>query len=152
MSLLDKVSLKFQTFKISQIFQYFLLEKFEKLLKASLIFSTKNFSVFGYKVVKRLTSWSLKKLIKPRMLWITGPRYVGWIWYFFKITLKQLSDSYKQQASEAGRRCQVWCKYRKLCSPMCGAAMFEQRRMRAEEGCVFMLLSSGICQHKLWTR
>ena len=45
---------------ISQIWQYFLLKKCEKLLhcnaKASLIFSTKNFNVFGYKVVKHLTS------------------------------------------------------------------------------------------------
>ena len=36
--------------------------------KASLIFSTKNFSVFGYKVVKHLTSWPLNKLIKLTML------------------------------------------------------------------------------------
>ena len=43
-------TLKFQT-SISQIGQYFLLKKCEKL-----IFSTKNFSVFGYKAVKRLTS------------------------------------------------------------------------------------------------
>ena len=52
-------ALKFQTL-ISQICQYFLLKNCEKLLqcsaKASLIFSTKNFSVFGYKVVKHLTS------------------------------------------------------------------------------------------------
>ena len=56
---LVNVSLKFQTL-ISEIFQYFLLKKCEKLLqcsaKASLIFSTKNFSVFGYKVVKHLMS------------------------------------------------------------------------------------------------
>ena len=52
---LVNVSLKFQTL-ISQICgcQYFLLKKCEK---ASLIFfSTKNFSVFGYKVVKHLLS------------------------------------------------------------------------------------------------
>ena len=52
-------SLKFQTL-ISQICQYFLSKKCEKLLhciaKASLIFSTKNFIVFAYKVVKHLTS------------------------------------------------------------------------------------------------
>ena len=53
-------SLKFQTL-ISQICQYFLLKKCKKLLqlcsaKASLIFSTKNVSVFGYKVVKHLMS------------------------------------------------------------------------------------------------
>ena len=54
MSLVN-VSLNFQKL-ISQIGQYFLLKKCEKLAKASLIFSTKNFSVFGYKVVKHLTS------------------------------------------------------------------------------------------------
>ena len=56
---LVNVSLNFQKL-MSQICQYFLLEKCEKLLqcsaKASFIFSTKNFSVFGYKVVKQLTS------------------------------------------------------------------------------------------------
>ena len=46
------VSLKFQTL-ISEICQYFLLKK---SAKASLILSTKNISVFGYKVVKHLTS------------------------------------------------------------------------------------------------
>ena len=54
MTSLVNVLLKFQTY-ISQIRQYFLLKKCEKLLQ-SLIFSTKNFSVFGYKVVKHLTS------------------------------------------------------------------------------------------------
>ena len=58
MSLVN-VLLNFQKL-ISQICQYFLLKKCEKLLhcnaKASLIFSTKNFSVCGYKVVKYLTS------------------------------------------------------------------------------------------------
>ena len=48
------VSLKSQML-ISQICQKFLLKKYEKLLhcppKASLIFSTKNISVFGNKVV-----------------------------------------------------------------------------------------------------
>ena len=39
---------------ISQICQYFLLKKCEKL--ASLIFSTKNISGFSYKVIKHLTS------------------------------------------------------------------------------------------------
>ena len=48
MSLVN-VSLKFQTL-ISNICQYFLLKKCEKLL----IFSTKNISVFGYKVVIHL--------------------------------------------------------------------------------------------------
>ena len=41
--------------------------------KASLIFSTKNISVFGYKVVKHLTSWPLNELVKLMMLWTTGP-------------------------------------------------------------------------------
>ena len=41
--------------------------------KASLIFSTKNISVFGYKAVKHLTSWPLNELIKLTMLWTTGP-------------------------------------------------------------------------------
>ena len=49
--LLVNVSLEFQTL-ISDICQYFLLKKCEKLLQynASLIFSTKNISVFGSKV------------------------------------------------------------------------------------------------------
>ena len=46
---LVNIWLKFQTL-MSEIRQYFLLEKCEKLCsaKASLIFSTKNISVFGY--------------------------------------------------------------------------------------------------------
>ena len=48
MSLVN-ISLKFQTL-ISKSRQHFLLKK------ASLIFSTKNISVFDYKVVKHLTS------------------------------------------------------------------------------------------------
>ena len=54
---LVNVSLKFQPL-ISEIFQYFLLKKSEKLLqcKSFSLFSTKNFSVFGYKVVKHLSS------------------------------------------------------------------------------------------------
>ena len=47
---LVNVSLKFQTL-ISQIHQYFWLKKCE----TSLILSTKNISVFGYKVVRHLT-------------------------------------------------------------------------------------------------
>ena len=83
---LVNVSLKFQTL-VSQICQYFLLKKCEKLLhsfcwknvrsfctaKASLIFSTKKISVFGYKVIKHLKSWPLNKLVKLTMLWTTGP-------------------------------------------------------------------------------
>ena len=51
MSLVN-VSLKFQTL-ISEICQNFLLNKCEKSF--SHLYSTKNFSVFGYKVVKHLT-------------------------------------------------------------------------------------------------
>ena len=54
MSLVN-VSLKFQMLK-SETRHYFLLKKREKLLQKLLIFSTKKFSVFGYKVVKHLTS------------------------------------------------------------------------------------------------
>ena len=56
-TLLDNISLKFQMLK-PQICQYFLLKNLnsfctcEKLLQASLIFSTKNISVFDYKVQK----------------------------------------------------------------------------------------------------
>ena len=52
---LVNVSLNFQML-ISQICQYFLLKKFEKLLQCFSHFSTKNISVFVYKVVKHLTS------------------------------------------------------------------------------------------------
>ena len=55
---LVNVSLKFQTL-ISEIWKYFLLKKCERSFcsaKASLIFSTENISVFGYKVVKHLRS------------------------------------------------------------------------------------------------
>ena len=61
-TLLDNFSLKFHM-SVSEICQYFLLKKCEKLLhciaKASLIFSTKKISVFGCKVVKHLISWPL---------------------------------------------------------------------------------------------
>ena len=45
-------------------------------VKASLIFSTKNISVFDCKVVKHLTSWPLNELAKLTMLWTTGPRMI----------------------------------------------------------------------------
>ena len=50
------VSLKFQTL-ISEICHYFLLKHMRSFCraKASLIFSTKNISVFGNKVIKHLT-------------------------------------------------------------------------------------------------
>ena len=55
-TLLVNVSLKFQML-ISQICQYFLLKKCcSCTAKASLIFSTKNISVFGYKTLNELTS------------------------------------------------------------------------------------------------
>ena len=44
-----------------------------KMWEASLIFSTKNIVVFGYKVVKHLTSWPLNEHVKITMLWTTGP-------------------------------------------------------------------------------
>ena len=47
--LLVNVSLKFQMLK-SEIPHYFLSKECEKLLQASLIFSTKNISVFGLKL------------------------------------------------------------------------------------------------------
>ena len=46
----------------------------QKLLS---FFSTKNISVFGYKVVKHLTSWPLNKLVKLTVLWTTRPRATG---------------------------------------------------------------------------
>ena len=54
---LVNVSLKFQTL-ISEICQYILLKKCEKLLhcKSFSHFFNKNISVFGYKVIKHLTS------------------------------------------------------------------------------------------------
>ena len=63
---LVNVSLNFQQL-ISQICQYFLLKKCEKLLhcKSFSHFFNKNFSVFGYKVIKHLP---LNKLVKPMML------------------------------------------------------------------------------------
>ena len=67
---LVNVSLKFQML-ISEICQYFLLKKCEK---ASLIFSIKNISIIGYKVVKQLKRWPLNELVKLTMLWTTGPR------------------------------------------------------------------------------
>ena len=44
--------------------------------KASLIFSTKNISEFGYKVIKHLIIWPLNELVKLTMLWTTGPRFL----------------------------------------------------------------------------
>ena len=54
---LVNVSLKFQTL-ISEICQYFLLKKCEKLLQCNSFshFFNKNISVFGYRIIKHLTS------------------------------------------------------------------------------------------------
>ena len=61
---LVNVSLNFRKL-VSQICQYSLLKKCEKLLQCKMqkllsFFSTKTFSVFGYKVVKHLTSLELR--------------------------------------------------------------------------------------------
>ena len=63
------MSLKFQMLT-SEICQYFLLKRCEKLLhcKSFSHFFNKKFSVFGYKVVKHLTSWPLSELVKLTML------------------------------------------------------------------------------------
>ena len=68
MSLVN-VSLKFQM-QISEIRQYFLLKTCEKLLhcKSFSHFFNKNIDVFGYKVVKHLTSLPLNELVKLTML------------------------------------------------------------------------------------
>ena len=55
--------------------------------KASLMFSTKNISVFGYKVIRHLTSWPLNEFVKLTMLWTTGPRF----WDFFVEKLLSIS-------------------------------------------------------------
>ena len=52
------------------------LKKCEKLLS---FFSIKNFSVFGYKVVKYLTCWPLNELVKLTMLLTTGPWRTGYL-------------------------------------------------------------------------
>ena len=51
------ISLKFQT-SVSNIRQYFLLKKCKKIMQCKSFshFSTKNISVFGYKVIKHLRS------------------------------------------------------------------------------------------------
>ena len=43
------------------------------LQKILSFFSTKNIPVFGYKVVKHLTSWPLNELVNLTMPWTTGP-------------------------------------------------------------------------------
>ena len=72
---LVNVSLKFKTFKISQISRYFFLNKTCKAfaLQKLLSFFQQKVIVFGYKVVKHFTSWPLNELVKLTMLWTTGP-------------------------------------------------------------------------------
>ena len=53
----------------------FFVEKMKEAL-ASLTLSTKNISVFGFKVLKHLMSWPLNELVKLTMLWTTGPWWV----------------------------------------------------------------------------
>ena len=66
---LVNVSLNFQKL-ISQICQYFLLKKCEKLLQCKSFshFFNKNISVVGCKVVKHLTSGPVNELVKLTML------------------------------------------------------------------------------------
>ena len=64
--LLVNKTLNFQTL-ISQICQYFFVEKVCSA-KASVIFSTKNIKVYGYEVVKHLTSCPLSELVKLTVL------------------------------------------------------------------------------------
>ena len=66
---LVNVSLKFQTLISEKC--HFLLKK--KMRSFSHFFN-KNISVYGYKVVKYLTSWPLNEFVKQKMLWTTGPR------------------------------------------------------------------------------
>ena len=67
---LVNVSLKFQKL-ISKMHQYFC---WKNVCKSFSHFFNKNISVFGYKVIKHLTSWPLNELVKLTMLWTTGPR------------------------------------------------------------------------------
>ena len=48
----------------------------QKLLS---FFQQKNFSVFGYKVIKHLTTWPLNELVKLTLLWTMGPSYIYWL-------------------------------------------------------------------------
>ena len=72
--LLVNETLKFQTLisQYANIFGWKSVRSFCSA-KASLIFSTSNISVFGYKVIKHLKSWPLNELVKLTMLWTTKP-------------------------------------------------------------------------------
>ena len=86
-------TLKFQTL-ISQIRQHFCRKNVRSFCsaKAFLIFSTKNISVTGYKVVKHLTSWPLNELVKLMMLWTTGPRCTRGCDIFFHQIYKNIPN------------------------------------------------------------
>ena len=77
MTSLVNVSIKFQNCKYPKFANIFCWKNVRSFCsaKASLTFSTKKFIVFGYKVVKHLTSRPLNKLVKLTMLWTTGPRW-----------------------------------------------------------------------------
>ena len=65
---LVNVTLKFQTL-VSKLSKYFVEKKCELLhCKSFSHFFNKDISVFGYKVVKHLTSWPLNELIKLTIL------------------------------------------------------------------------------------
>ena len=80
MTLLVNISLEFQML-ISEECQIFLLKKCEKLCSDcksfSHFFKKQKNSVFGYKVVKDVTSRSLHELVKLTMPLTTGPSSLG---------------------------------------------------------------------------
>ena len=67
-NVLLKFQCKYLKYRYANIFCWKNVRSF-CIAKASLIFSTKNFGVFGYKVVKHLTKGPLNKLVKLTMLW-----------------------------------------------------------------------------------
>ena len=70
--------------------------------KASIIFSTKTISVFAYKVIKHLTSWSLNELVKLTMLWTTGP-WNGFLQQLFYENLSRIwSNTGLEKKHEVG--------------------------------------------------
>ena len=99
---------------VSEIRQYLLFEKCEKLLQLLSFFFNTNISVFGYKVKKHLTRWPLNELVvKLTMLWTTGPRVIQLLEFLFKIqrsfsTTKGTADVTKvvlTLGSSAGTTC-----------------------------------------------
>ena len=90
---LVNVSLKIKML-ISEMCEYFLLKKCEKLLqcKSFSYFSIINISVFDYIAVKHLTSWPPNKLVKRMMLWTTGP-------CLLETASKQARHKYKQHSA-----------------------------------------------------